>query len=88
MASKKQLKKDLNDRFGEIIDGALINQEANSEDIKEKTEELVDEVIAEFDQQIEQINKKDVEDRAKHLKNVKGSINNKVDEFIKKLNNF
>lgn len=88
MASKKQLKKDLNNRFGEIIDGALINQAANSEDIKEKTEELVDEVIAEFDQQIEQINKKDVEDRAKHLKSVKASINKKADEFIKKLNNF
>jgi len=88
MASKKQLKKDLNDRFGEIIDGALINQEANSEDVSQKTEELVDEVIAEFDQQIEQINKKDVDDRAKHLKSVKGSIDKKVDEFIKKLNNF
>lgn len=88
MASKKQLKKELNNRFGEIIDGALINQEANSEDIKDKTEELVDEVIAEFDQQIEQINKKDVEDRAKHLKSVKQSINKKADEFIEKLNNF
>ncbi|SDH05768.1 hypothetical protein [Psychroflexus sediminis] len=87
MASKKQLKKELNDRFGEIIDGALINQEANSEDLKEKTEELVDEVIAEFDQQIEQINKKDVENRSKHLKSVRESVNKKADEFIKKLNN-
>lgn len=86
MASKKELKKDLNDRFGEIIDGALINLEANSEDIKEKTDELVDEVIAEFDQQIEQINNKDVENRAKHLKSVKASINKKADEFIEKLN--
>ncbi|MBZ9779270.1 hypothetical protein LB452_10075 [Psychroflexus sp. CAK8W] len=88
MASKKQLKKDLNDRFGEIIDGALINQEASSEDFKEKTEELVDDVISEFDQFVEQINKKDIEDRGKHLKSVKESINTKADEFIKRLNNF
>mgnify|MGYP000105317795 CR=1 FL=1 len=88
MASKKQLKKDLNNRFGEIIDGVLINQSAASEDLKDKTEELVDEIIAEFDQQIEQINKKDVENRGKHLKKVKSSINKKADEFIKKLNNF
>ncbi|WP_019039551.1 hypothetical protein [Psychroflexus tropicus] len=88
MASKKQLKKDLNNRFGEIIDGVLINQSAASEDLKDKTEELVDEIIAEFDQQIEQINKKDVENRGKHLKEVKSSINKKADEFIKKLNNF
>ena len=88
MASIKQLKKDLNNRFGEIIDGALINQEANSEDFKEKTEELVDEVIAEFDNQIEQINKKDIENRGKHLKSLKESIDKKADEFIKKLNNF
>ncbi|NEV93593.1 M13 family metallopeptidase [Psychroflexus sp. YR1-1] len=88
MASKKELKKELNNRFGEIIDGALINQEANSKDFKEKTEELVDDIIAEFDQQIEQINKRDVEDRAKHLKSVKASMNKKADEFIKRLNNF
>ncbi|MFD0931396.1 hypothetical protein ACFQ0R_02175 [Psychroflexus salinarum] len=87
MASKKQLKKDLNDRFGEIIDGALINQEASSEDFKEKTEELVDDVISEFDQFVEQINKKDIDDRGKHLKSVKESINKKADEFIKRLNN-
>lgn len=88
MASKKQLKKELNDRFGEIIDGALINQEVSSEDFNEKTEELVDEVISEFDQHIEQINKKDVDDRGKHLKSVRKSFNEKADEFIKKLNNF
>ncbi|MBZ9627755.1 hypothetical protein LB456_08180 [Psychroflexus sp. CAK57W] len=86
MASKKQLKKELNNRFGEIIDGALINQEANSEDIKNKTEELVDDIIAEFDKQIEQINKSDAEDRAKHLKSVKESISKKADEFVERLN--
>lgn len=87
MASKKQLKKDLNNRFGEIIDGALINQAANSEDSNSKTEELVDDIIEEFDNLIEQINKKDAEDRAKHLKSVKVSINKKADEFIERLNN-
>lgn len=87
MASKKQLKKDLNNRFGEIIDGALINQEADSKDSSSKTEKLVDDIIEEFDNLVEQINKKDAEDRAKHLKSVKASINKKADEFIERLNN-
>ncbi|AFU67672.1 hypothetical protein P700755_000656 [Psychroflexus torquis ATCC 700755] len=87
MASKKELKKDLNNRFGEIIDGALINQEADSKDSSIKTEELVDDIISEFDNIIEQINKRDSEDRAKHLKSVKGNINKKADEFIERLNN-
>lgn len=87
MASKKELKKDLNNRFGEIIDGALINQEADSKDSSIKTEELVDDIISEFDTIIEQINKRDSEDRAKHLKSVKGNINKKADEFIERLNN-
>jgi hypothetical protein len=86
MASKKELKKELNDRFGEIIDGALINQEANSKDSTSKTEELVDDIIAEFDQLIEQINKRDAEDRGKHLKSVRESMNKKADEFIERLN--
>lgn len=87
MASKKQLKKDLNNRFGEIIDGALINQEADSKDYSIKTEELVDDIISEFDSIIEQINKRDSEDRSKHLKSVKENINKKADEFIERLNN-
>jgi F0F1-type ATP synthase membrane subunit b/b' len=87
MASKKQLKKDLNNRFGEIIDGALINQEADSKDSSSKTEELVDDIISEFDTIIEQINKRDSDDRAKHLKSVKENINKKADEFIERLNN-
>jgi F0F1-type ATP synthase membrane subunit b/b' len=87
MASKKQLKKDLNNRFGEIIDGALINQEADSKDSSSKTEELVDDIISEFDTIIEQINKRDSEDRAKHLESVKENINKKADEFIERLNN-
>jgi hypothetical protein len=87
MASKKQLKKDLNNRFGEIIDGALINQEADSKDSSIKTEELVDDIISEFDSIIEQINKRDSEDRAKHLESVKVNINKKADEFIERLNN-
>jgi gas vesicle protein len=86
MASKKQLKKDLNNRFGEIIDGALINQEVNSKDSYIKTEEFVDDIISEFDSIIEQINKRDSEDRAKHLKSVKENINKKVDEFVERLN--
>lgn len=87
MASKKELKKDLNDRFGEIIDGALINQEANSDDSTSKTEQLVDDIIAEFDQLIEQINKKDTQNRGNHLKSVRESMNKKADEFIERLNN-
>jgi gas vesicle protein len=86
MASKKQLKKDLNNRFGEIIDGALINQEVDSKDSYIKTEEFVDDIISEFDSIIEQINKRDSEDKAKHLKSVKENINKKVDEFVERLN--
>lgn len=86
MASKRQLKKELNNRFGELIDGALINQVANSEDNNSKTEELVDDIISEFDQIIEQINKRDIEDRAKHLKNVKEDIHKKAEDFVERLN--
>ncbi len=86
MSSKKQLKKDLNNRFGEIIDGALINQATGSEEAISKTEEFIDNIILEFDNFIGEINKKDVEDRAKHLKSIKDAINKKAEEFIGQLN--
>lgn len=86
MASKKKLKRDLNNVMGDIIESAYIHQIANPKEVAAKSEEIVDEAITAFDELIVKINSKDVEDKGKHLKEVNQEIETKAKSLIEKLN--
>ncbi|MGM0636080.1 MAG: hypothetical protein ACQESK_08430 [Bacteroidota bacterium] len=86
MASIKDLKKDLNYAFSEIIEGSMIQQIASSEDKSKKADELIEESIRSYDEFITEINK-NVDDRKTHLKNVQKEIEAKLNEMVEKLNN-
>lgn len=86
MASVKNLKKDLNNTYGAIIDGALIHQASTPKEDHKKSEALIDDVIADFDVIIADINKKDVENRSKHLKTVNQKMEDNANAFIERLN--
>ena len=58
MASIKNLKQDLNNAIGEIIEGSMLQQIVGDEKNNKKADELVDESIAFFDEMISEINKK------------------------------
>ncbi|GGE06298.1 hypothetical protein [Psychroflexus salis] len=85
MASIKNLKQDLNNAIGEIIEGSMLQQIVGDEKNNKKADELVDESIAFFDEMISEINKK-TENRKKHLKGVNQKIDNKLEEFVDRLN--
>ncbi|GGE23486.1 hypothetical protein [Psychroflexus planctonicus] len=86
MASIKNLKQDLNNAVGEIIEGSMLQQVIGDEKSQKNAEELVDESIAFFDEMISEINIKKVEDRSKHLKEVNQKIDKKLEELVEKLN--
>lgn len=86
MASKKKLKRDLNNVMGDIIESAYIHQIANPKEDAAKSEEIVDEAITAFDELIVKINSKDIEDKGKHLKEVNQEIETKAKSLIEKLN--
>ncbi|MCH8535402.1 MAG: hypothetical protein LAT51_10070 [Flavobacteriaceae bacterium] len=86
MASIKQLKRDLNNAIGEVIEGTMIHQMVNSKEDASKTDELIDDSINAFDELIAKINKKDVEDRKKHLKEVNQEIDEKLGKLVERLN--
>lgn len=87
MGSIKNLKKDLNNVYGEIIDAVMIHQETISPEDQTKSEALIDDIIASFDDLVEKINDKSVENRAAHLKSVQKEIENQSNIFIERLNN-
>jgi len=86
MASKRLLKRDVNNVFGDIIEAAYIHQEANPEEDKAKTEAIVDEAIADFDELIVKINQKDVENKSQHFKAIEEELEAKAEKLIEKVN--
>ncbi|NKI27756.1 hypothetical protein HCG49_14395 [Arenibacter sp. 6A1] len=86
MASIKNLKKDINYVLGDIIEAVyLVEASANKQNSTEGNA-IVDEAIATFDDLIEKVNKKDVENRKAHLKVVKQELETKAGSLIEQLN--
>lgn len=87
MASIKNLKQDLNNAIGEIIEGSMLQQVIGDDENQKKADELIDDSIAFFDEMIAKINNKDVENRRKHLKEINQKIDKKLEDFVERLNN-
>ena len=86
MSNKRDLKKDLNHVFGDIIDAALIWQAANPEADATKSEEIIDESIQSFDELIVEVNKKGVENPKAHFRGIKQSLETKATDLVTKIN--
>jgi hypothetical protein len=86
MSNKRDLKKDLNYVFGDIIDAALLWQMANPEEDTEKTEAIIDESIASFDELIAEANKRGVENPKAHFKGIRQTLESKATGLVAKLN--
>ncbi len=86
MASKKLLKKDVNYVMGDIIDAAYIHQMANPKEDPAKSEAIVDEAIKNFDELIEKINRRDVENKKKHFSEINKELQVKASSLVEKLN--
>lgn len=86
MASKRLLKRDVNYVMGDIIEAAYIHQLASPKQDPKKTEEIVEEAIATFDELIAKINKKDVENKKQHFKSVEKDLETKANALVEKIN--
>ena len=70
MASVKNLKKDLNNIIGEIIQSINLWELDKSDKDLVKSEKLVDQCFDAFDEIIKKIYQKDVKNKKEHFKNV------------------
>ncbi len=84
MASIKNLKKDLNYIFSDIIEDCYVVQLENP-DNADKAEEIIDEAITSFDDLIVDINNKKVENKKAHYKSIVEKLEKKVQDLKKKL---
>ena len=86
MASVKNLKKDLNNIIGEIIQNINLWQLENSDADLKKSEKLIDECFDAFDSVIKKIHQKEITDNNKHFKKISFELTDIASELVKKFN--
>jgi len=74
MASVRDLKRDINYVLGDIIEAVYIWELTNPEKDNKKAEAVIDEAIVTFDELIEKVNEKNVENKKQHFKSINAEL--------------
>lgn len=86
MASIKNLKKDINNVLGDIIEGVYIVEETNGGQHSKEGTAIIDEAINVFDELIAKVNKNDIDNKKAHYKEVRAELETKANKLIEQLN--
>ena len=86
MANVRDLKKDINYVLGDIIEAVYIWEEANSDKDTKKSEAIIDEAIATFDELIAKVNAKDIDNPKAHFKSINLELESRGKALIVKIN--
>ncbi|MEN8788802.1 MAG: hypothetical protein ABF293_08115 [Flavobacteriaceae bacterium] len=86
MASIRDLKKDINNVFGDIIEAVYILEDSKENQESKEGTAIIESAITAFDELIAQVNKRDVENRSAHLEKVRADLEKKAKTLIDKVN--
>ncbi len=86
MANKRDLKKDINYVLGDIIEAVYVWEYTNSDKKTTDSEAIIDEAIVTFDELIERVNDKNVENKKAHFKAINSDLESKGTALIEKIN--
>lgn len=86
MSSIRDLKKNINEVFADLIESAYLLKVTNETASDDKVESLVDEAIERFDQLVTKINQKKVENRKAHFKEVRADFEKYTEQLVEKIN--
>ncbi|RMB56083.1 hypothetical protein EAX61_16005 [Dokdonia sinensis] len=86
MANLRDLKKDLNYVLGDIIDAVYIHEALNPKGDTKKSEAIIDDAIATFDELIARVNERKVENRKAHLNAVRADLETKATALVERIN--
>lgn len=86
MSSIRDLKKDINNVLGDIIEAVFIIEDTKGKPESKEGSEIVNSAISTFDELIAEVNRRDVEDRGAHLQKVRKSLEEKAQKLIDKVN--
>ncbi|WP_461533023.1 hypothetical protein [Sinomicrobium sp.] len=86
MASVKDLKKNINNVLGDIIEAVYLWEAATGNHNSEAGNAIIDESIEVFDSLIEKVNDRNQENRKAHLKEVNQELEKRANALIEKVN--
>ena len=86
MANKRDLKKDINYVFGDIIEAVYYWELENTQKPTKESEAIIDEAIASFDELIARVNDRSVEDKKSHFKAINNDLETKGKALIERIN--
>ncbi len=86
MSSKKDLKKDINFVFEELIGAVYIKELVNASETSKNSEVLVDKIIIAFDDLITKVNDRKVENAKSHFKSIRAELNSHATNLLSEIN--
>ena len=86
MASIRDLKKDINNVLGDIIEAVFLLEDTKDQPESKEGTAIVESAIATFDKLIVKVNDRNVEDRSAHLKKVRAELEKEAKALIAKVN--
>ncbi|SDM84331.1 hypothetical protein [Kriegella aquimaris] len=86
MANIRALKKDINNVLGDIIEAVYIVEAANGKQDSKEGVKIVDKAIETFDALIVKVNQKNVENRKKHLNEVRATLEKEATALVEDVN--
>ncbi|MCO5725510.1 hypothetical protein [Robiginitalea marina] len=86
MASIRDLKKDINNVLGDIIEAVYILENTQQKEGSQEGTAIIDQAIETFDTLIAQVNQKDVPNRKAHLKEIRASLEKEATQLVERLN--
>ena len=86
MSSKRDLKKDINYVLGDIIEAVYIWEMTNADKGVEASGKIIDEAIEVFDELIQKVNDRSVENKKQHFKGINQELEARGRALIDKIN--
>lgn len=86
MASIKNLKKDIHHVFGDVIEVCYVWELMNPEKDNKKSQAIIDEVIDSFDELINRMSDKNVENKKAHFNRIKSDLESSASKLLDKAN--
>ncbi|MCF6296141.1 MAG: hypothetical protein L3J25_10710 [Flavobacteriaceae bacterium] len=86
MGNVRDLKKDINYVLGDIIEAVYVWEYANTDKDTKKSEAVIDEAIATFDDLIAKVNDKSIKNKKAHFKAINKDLEDKGRALIEKIN--
>jgi hypothetical protein len=86
MANKRDLKKDINYVFGDILDAVYYWELENTQKATKESDAIIEEAFAGFDEMIARVNDRSVEDTKSHFKAINSDLEAKGRALIDRIN--